>query len=602
RFKQKRSTSGKIITKISASELEEYSGQSIANILGRTVGVEINGARSNAGQNLSYFIRGGRNRQVLILIDGIQVTDPSQIGNDYDLRLLNADQVESIEILKGAASTLYGTGAATAVINIKLKDPENKPVQLQLKSVLGTNSASSEQNSTINDFRNSIALNGTLGEITYLASFGHQFTDGLSAIQSGKETDVFNSYNGNFKLGYDLSSKFKLTSYFSFDRFKADFDDSFAMMDAANRLLTNQHRLGLTSQYSYKKGSFNLNAALNNVEREVESNFPTLFKSNSLVVDVYNRYNVTDNFYLLTGLNIQDNQMESFSIPFGESDFNQDIDPENAQFTIADVYLNSVLTTDIGIQLNAGLRLNNHSEYGSHLVYSINPSYVKETNFGYVKGIVSLSTAYITPSLYQLFEPTFGNPDLQPEENQTIEIGSEVSLKNNTRFSLVYFTRNEDQFIDFKDTGNFVFQYQNVSESFKASGLEFTAQTDLSDKLKINVNATYTKLEEELNLRIPEFKVNSSINYRPFTGTNLNIAYQYNAERRDVFFNNNTFESESVVLKPFGLLDLFVSHNFKNSPLSCFASLTNLLNKDFEELNGFTTRGRNVSIGFGLKL
>ncbi|NNC45575.1 MAG: TonB-dependent receptor, partial [Winogradskyella sp.] len=126
RFKQKRSTSGKIITKITASELEQYSGLSIANILGRTVGVEINGARSNAGQNLSYFIRGGRNRQVLILIDGIQVTDPSQIGNDYDLRLLNADQVDSIEILKGAASTLYGTGAATAVINIKLKDPENK--------------------------------------------------------------------------------------------------------------------------------------------------------------------------------------------------------------------------------------------------------------------------------------------------------------------------------------------------------------------------------------------------------------------------------------------------------------------------------------------
>jgi vitamin B12 transporter len=57
----------------------------------------------------------------LILIDGIAATDPSQIANDYDLRLLNLDQVESIEILKGASSTLYGSGAATAVINITLK-------------------------------------------------------------------------------------------------------------------------------------------------------------------------------------------------------------------------------------------------------------------------------------------------------------------------------------------------------------------------------------------------------------------------------------------------------------------------------------------------
>ena len=134
KFQLKRENSGKVITKITSKDLEKLQGQSIAEIIGRTVGVEINGTRSNAGQNLSYFIRGGRNRQVLILIDGIQVTDPSQIANDYDLRLLNPDQVESIEILKGASSTLYGTGAATAVINIKLKEASKEPFNLNLRS------------------------------------------------------------------------------------------------------------------------------------------------------------------------------------------------------------------------------------------------------------------------------------------------------------------------------------------------------------------------------------------------------------------------------------------------------------------------------------
>lgn len=601
RFQQKRSTSGKIITKITSKDLEQMSGQSIASILGRTVGVEINGVRSNAGQNLSYFIRGGRNRQVLVLIDGIQVSDPSQIGSDYDLRLLNAEQVESIEILKGASSTLYGSGAATAVINIKLKEPQNKPVQLQLKSIIGTNNSANDNNASVNDFRNSVALNGSLGSVSYLASFGQQYTDGLSAIKTGTESDIFNSYNGNFKLGYRVNSKLKMTSYFSFDRFKTDFDDSFGMMDADNRLFTNQQRVGLSSYYNYKKGSFTINSALSNVEREVESNFPTVFKSNSLIIDAYNRYNVSERFYLLTGVNVQDNQMESFSIPFGESQLSQDIDPNEAQFIIADVYLNSVLKMKFGLNLNTGIRLNNHSEYGSHLVYSVNPSFVKETNFGYIKGLASMSTAYITPSLYQLFESTFGNPDLQPEENQTFEIGAEVALKNNTRFSLVYFKRSENQFIDFIDTGNFVFQYQNVSDSFSVNGLEFTAQTDLTDKINFTINGTYTKLEEELNLRIPEFKVNSSLNYKPITGTNLTIAYQYNTERSDVFFNNDTFESEKIVLDAFGLLDLFASYSFKNTPLSCYISLTNVLDKDFEELLGFTTRGRNISVGIGLK-
>ena len=113
KFKLKRENSGKVITKITQEELEQLQGKSVADIVNTVSGIEINGVRSNAGQNLSYFVRGGRNRQVLILIDGIAVSDPSQIANDYDLRLLNADQVESIEILKGAASTLYGTGAAS---------------------------------------------------------------------------------------------------------------------------------------------------------------------------------------------------------------------------------------------------------------------------------------------------------------------------------------------------------------------------------------------------------------------------------------------------------------------------------------------------------
>jgi vitamin B12 transporter len=113
--------SGKVITKISSSDLKKRSGENIASILSSVAGVEINGSQSVSGKNLGIYIRGGKNKQVLILIDGIPVTDASGISFEYDLRLLPVDQVESIEIMKGAASTLYGTGAATGVINIVLK-------------------------------------------------------------------------------------------------------------------------------------------------------------------------------------------------------------------------------------------------------------------------------------------------------------------------------------------------------------------------------------------------------------------------------------------------------------------------------------------------
>ncbi len=602
KFQLKRENSGKVITKITSKDLEKLQGQSIAEIIGRTVGVEINGVRSNAGQNLSYFVRGGRNRQVLILIDGIQVTDPSQIANDYDLRLLNADQVESIEILKGASSTLYGSGAATAVINIKLKEASEKAFNLNLRSTVGTNQSSDENNYAIQDFRNSVSVNGSVEKFNYLASFGHQFTDGLSAIENGTESDAFNSYNGNVKLGYKFSNAFKLNTYASFDKFKADFDDSFGMMDADNVSFSKQYRIGVSPEFKYNNGSVIVNAAYNDVEREIESSFPSLFNSQSIIVDAFNRYNFSDKFYTVIGVNFQDNQMESFSIPFGETEFSQSIDAETAQFTITDPYANVVYVSGFGLNINAGLRLNNHSEYGSHLVYNLNPSYKVDLDFGYVKGLASYSTAFITPSLFQLFEPSYGNADLEPEENQTIEVGTEISIKDKATFSLVYFNRNEDNFIDFIDTGSFVFQYQNIQESFTASGVEFVAQAKLTSALDINLNLTYTSLDEDLSLRIPEIKVNLRLDYKVSNATLVSLSYQYNDDREDLVFNNTTFENDTVTLESYGLLDFYISHKFIKNKMTVFANVTNIFNEDYQELFGFTTRGRGINLGFNLNM
>ncbi len=602
KFKLKREHSGKVITKITQNELENLQGKSVAEIINTTAGIEINGTKSNAGQNLSYFIRGGRNRQVLILIDGIAVTDASQIANDYDLRLLNADQIESIEILKGASSTLYGSGAATAVINVKLKDASNNEVSANFRSVLGTNQSSAENNYNIEDFRNSVSVNGSLNKLSYLASFANQFTDGLSSISNGTESDAFNAINGNLKLGYQFSNAFKTTVYGSFDNYKADFDDAFSGIDTDNVSISKQNRVGLSSEFTYKDGSITINAAYNTIDREIQSSYPTKFNADSYIADVFNRYNFSDKFYTVLGVNAQDNSMESFTIPFGSSSFEQSINPEEAQFTIIDPYANVVYVSDFGLHINAGARLNNHSEYGSHLVYSINPSLEKDTNFGYIKGMASYGTAYITPSLYQLFEPIYGNADLQPEENATIEIGAEINLKDKAMISVVYFTRNEKNFIDFVDLGSFVFQYKNVDETFNASGLEFTANYKFTGSIVLNANATYTKVEDDLNLRIPELKANARLDYQMSDHTFLSLSYQFNDERRDSVFNNTTFMNDDITMDSYSLLDVYASHYLIKNKLKLFANVTNLFNEDYVELFGYSTKGRNVSIGFNLNL
>ncbi|MDU8886421.1 TonB-dependent receptor [Yeosuana sp. MJ-SS3] len=602
KFNLKRENSGKVITKITQKELQNLQGKTISEIINTTAGVEINGTKSSASQNLNYYVRGGRNRQLLILIDGVALTDPSQIANDYDLRLINPDQVESIEIQKGASSTLYGSGAATAVINIKLKEASKDKISANFRSTFGTNASQDDDGFSINDFRNNVSVNGSLNTFNYLASFGNQYTDGLSVISDGTEKDVYNAIYGNFKLGFKASNTFKLTTYGNFEKFKADFDNAFSMIDSDDLSISNQYRLGLSSEYKYNKGNITLNAAYNNIERYVQSSFPTQFFAESFIGDIFNRNNFNDKFYTVLGVNIQQSSMESFTIPFGSTDLEQSINPDVAEFSIVDPYINAVYISESGFNVNAGTRLNNHSEYGSHLVYSVNPSYRKEVGFGSIKGLASYSTAYITPSLYQLFEPTYGNADLQPEENTTLEIGAEIGISDKGNFSLVYFNRNEKNFIDFVDLGGFVFQYTNVDKEFTASGIEFVANYKLSEKIGLNANATFTKVDKDLNLRIPELKVNAQIDYQVCDATFLSMSYQFNDDRKDSVFNSSTFMNDEVTLKSYSLLDFYVSHNIIKNKMKVFANITNIFNEDYQELYGFTTEGRNFSLGFNLNL
>jgi len=160
KFKLNLKQSGKIVTKITSAELKQYAGSSIVSLLNQLSGINIIGTNSTAGQNLSYQIRGGSNRQVLILIDGIAITNPSAIANDYDLRLLPLNQIESVEIIKGAASALYGSGAATTVINIKLKSAK-KDFLLSLNTSVATNNSQDKKAFDLNNFTQGISLSNT---------------------------------------------------------------------------------------------------------------------------------------------------------------------------------------------------------------------------------------------------------------------------------------------------------------------------------------------------------------------------------------------------------------------------------------------------------
>lgn len=603
RFPLKRSQTGKIVTKITAEDLQKMSGKNLAEVLNSVAGIEINGSTSHPGQNLGYFIRGSRNRQVLILIDGVQVTDPSAISGDFDLRLLNVADVASIEILKGASSVLYGTGAAAATINITLKEPETNGFSAKATWVAGTNQSQDNNNYRIDDLYNAYSLSGKTGEISFLTNFSYQDLDGLSAIKTEEnKPDDFSRINALAKIGIQITPAWKASVFGNFDRFKSDFDESFGLTDADNQSFSVNYRSGISSTYQIGEHTLNFNGAFQSIDRDIESSFPSRFNAKSWVGDLFGKFAFGHSLYAIVGLNTQRNSMESASVPFGETTFVTDIRPSDANFTLIDPYVNAVYLGKNGININAGARLNTHSEYGNHFVYNFNPSYTISMDENYLKILSSYSTAFITPSLFQLFAADFGNDQLDPERDRTIESGIEFNLHKKHTLSVLYFNRSEKDFIDFVlvNPDTFESQYQNVPGSFTAEGVEISMESNPFKNLRLSGNYTHTDRKKVLRIRIPLNKINLSANYALSEKTNFSLTYQYTDSRDDVFFSAETFTSENVTLKAYDLLNFYFSHQL-DKHFRIFGSISNIFNEDYEEVFGFTTKGNNVRLGVDLK-
>lgn len=600
RFKLNKSQTGKSVAVITSKELQKYQGSSIATLLDNLAGIEILGNQSTAGQNLTYSFRGGSNRQVVILIDGIAINNPSSISNDYDLRLISLDQIERIEVIKGAASALYGSGAATGVINIKLKEAKIG-FKAQINTSVGTNNTQSDSKLKANNFKQSVNISSASKKASIYFSFDNENSSGMSAAKGVDfKDDPFSRQNILLRSKFKASEKLNITTLANYNLFTTNFDAG-GFADATNLSKSEEVRFGLQSVYKYAKGDLNLRTAYNSISNNnKKTSFPSVNKGNSFTIDAFNRYKINKNSQVLAGLNVVKATMTSFEIPFGATELSKVID--QTDYTLIDPYANFVFTNDKGLNFNLGARLSHHSTYGSHAVYTVNPSYNIALNDARLKLMASYSTAYIVPTLFQLSSPNYGYSDLKPEENQTLEGGFELTHKN-TSFQLTYFYRAEQNFIDFTmlDPTTFAFGYRNATQDFYASGLESSLSITISPQFSFKANYTLTNVADT-KIRIPKHKFNASLWYEPNAKTSISATFNYTDKRTDNFFDLATFTSSAVDLKSFSLVNLYANRVFVKNRFSVYAQLTNIFNVNYQELVGFSTRGRNFLLGFKLDI
>ena len=201
----KRSQSGKTIIRIDEKQIKQFNGRNLSELLAIQAGVVVLGSRSISGQNLRIGIRGSTNNQVLILLDGVRVSDPSRISNDFDLNFLNLQDIASVEILKGGASTLYGSAAAAAVVNITTK--KNVEVnRFRLGLTTGTEQTQNQGLKNLSYQSGDLNYSGKSANLNYSIGASSLFSNGLSAVDNGTEKDAFLRYTLNAQIGVNGES------------------------------------------------------------------------------------------------------------------------------------------------------------------------------------------------------------------------------------------------------------------------------------------------------------------------------------------------------------------------------------------------------------
>ncbi len=382
RFAQKQAASAKVVTVINTQQLSRSSGKTLTELLNQQAGISIIGAQNNLGTNQDVYMRGAATGQTLILIDGVPAYDPSTISTAFDLNHFALENIERIEIVRGAMSTLYGSDAVAGVINIITKKQGPKPL-----SLYGTLAGGS-----FGTFKGVAGINGHTNGTRYNIQYSRLQAKGISAAYDSTGTAGFDKdgYEQNIvsaSVGHNLTKNLLVKAAGSLGKYETDLDAG-AFKDEKDFGFSSRNiQAGAGLEYQYGSGKLFFNFNHNNTERRYldDSLFVGGFSKftrqrytgRSNVAELYSSFDLGEKWSVLAGTDyrFQNTDQLYFSISdFGpyESKQGKDSVKMNQHSLFASLFLKNMG----GFQLELGGRYNKHSVYGSNTTYTLNSSFI----------------------------------------------------------------------------------------------------------------------------------------------------------------------------------------------------------------------------------
>ena len=579
------------VTLLTAADLQERQTRIVSDVLRDVPGVAV--SRTGVGAT-DVRIRGTEANHVLVLIDGIEASDPFQ--GQFDFSSLLADEAAKIEVLRGQQSSLYGPDAIGGVIQyITLTGREAPGVSVRAEGgSFGTAAGGAR-------------VAGFNGAFDYAVSASAYRTDGTPTARGGVRDVGFTTANATAKLTWTPSPAFKLTGVGRYTYADALTNDS--EFDPASPVFgrivdTPGSHARTDSIYGLVRGDLALadgkwNTALTGQIADIDRKGYAAFGISS--GDHGRRYKGSVESSYRFGSDRVSNRVTG-AVDFEREQF-ENTTPGGFYFT------GRRATENWGFVGQYELAVDDALTAGASVRHDANDRFADATTWraqaGYrlpfaLRARGAYGTGVKNPGYYELYGIDtgryIGNPNLKPEKSKGWEAGFDQEFAGRrATVGATYFRSRLNAEIYTTYNADFVPTPANRDTKSRQQGVEVFVTARPIDQLKFDLAYTYLDAKENgvTEVRRPQNvgSLNTTVFSRDgrFLGT---LTVRYNGRQDDVAFTDPTFATTPIVtLKEYVLVNL--NAEYKVTPrVTVFGRIENLLDEDYEEVFSFATPGR----------
>ncbi len=570
------------ITIITKEEIEESRVTTLSEALDKLANMTIT-QNGGIGTSSSVYVRGMGSKRILILVDGIRYNNPTAVGAVAEFSQIMLNNVEQIEIIKGAQSGVWGGDASGGVINIITSNAKR-----------GYHAGLKLQYGAYDTLQTSLKASYATKRYDILASGSYFSNDGFSAAgpkqseasytkrydELGSEKDSYENKTLNAKFGYNLTYSDRIEANIQAINGFVYYDSGAGVINDSedpNTYLQNRF-YSLALKHKDSLGNITVQYNLSTFNRETVSKWGNYYYKGSVgEVKVSDKIDYMTNSFLKIGHSYQD---------FEQIDIAPNVDKNyNVISVYATNYNKFQILTNTNTIITESVRYDSYNSFENALTGKFGIKQFIRNDFYFSANI---STGYNAPTLGQLFGQWGANPNLKPEKSLTgdVSFGSDILW-------ITYFHNQINDLIDYDGTLGYI---QTAGESvFK--GVEIGYEDYYFDAL--GIKALYTFLETkdgkgQALARRPQTQVDLHATYYVTNNLDFGVSAQYVGKKYD------SANKQGAQTGKYAVID-FVTNAKVNKYVTLYAKVNNLTDKYYQTVDGYETMGRSLYIGLNAK-